>query len=80
MALVHMSHMLQKSRDRNYAVGAFNILDYNSFKAVVSAADELDAPVSWTEGGDISALAGKPVRLRFALKDADVFALRTGDA
>ena len=38
--------------------------------------DGLDAEVRWRDGGDLSALAGKPVRLRLALKDADVFALR----
>ena len=32
-------------RKKKYAVGAFNILDYNSAKAVVAAAEELDAPV-----------------------------------
>ena len=40
--------------------------------------DELDAAVKW-RGGDLGALAGKPVRLRFVLKDADLFALRFGD-
>jgi hypothetical protein len=40
--------------------------------------DELDAPIAWKGGGDLSALIGKPVRLRFCLKDADVFAFRTG--
>jgi hypothetical protein len=37
--------------------------------------DELDAPVSY----DLSCVRGKSVRLRFRLKDADLFALRTGD-
>ena len=40
-----MSRMLQEARDGGYAVGAFNILDYNSMKAVVAAAEELRAPV-----------------------------------
>ena len=39
--------------------------------------DEFDAAVAWKGGSDLSALAGRPVRFRFALKDADVFALRT---
>jgi len=39
--------------------------------------DELDAPVAWNEGGDMARLAGRPVRMRFFLKDADLFALRT---
>jgi hypothetical protein len=38
--------------------------------------DELDATVAWKSSADVSALAGKPVRLRFVLKDADVFAMR----
>jgi len=39
--------------------------------------DELNAPVAWKGGGDLSPLAGRPVRIRFVLKDADVFAFRT---
>ena len=40
--------------------------------------DELDAVVRWKSGNDLSDLIGKPVRFRFVLKDADLFALRTG--
>ena len=40
--------------------------------------DELDAVVSWKSGSSLSDLIGKPVRFRFVLKDADLFALRTG--
>jgi hypothetical protein len=40
--------------------------------------DELDAVVRWKSGSDLSSLIGKPVRFRFVLKDADIFALRTG--
>ena len=36
--------------------------------------DSVDQAVSWKNGSDVSALAGKPVRLRFVLSDADVFA------
>ena len=32
-------------------------------------------PVSWNGKSDVSALAGKPIRLRFVLKDADVFSM-----
>lgn len=39
--------------------------------------DQLDAPLRWKGGGDLSALRGKAVRLRFGLKDADVFAWRS---
>jgi len=38
--------------------------------------DEIAAAVKWTTGADVSALAGKPIRLRFALANADVYALR----
>jgi len=41
--------------------------------------DELDATVRWKQGPDLSTLQGQPVRLRFVLKDADVFALRIAD-
>ncbi len=39
--------------------------------------DELDAVVQWKSGSDLAKLAGTPVRLRFVLRDADVFSLRT---
>lgn len=32
--------------------------------------------VSWKGGSDLSALAGKPIRLRFVMKDADLYAIR----
>ncbi|MFW5683136.1 MAG: hypothetical protein ACOC1G_09050 [Phycisphaeraceae bacterium] len=38
--------------------------------------DRLDHRVSWAGGGDVSSLAGQTVRIRFELKDADVFAIR----
>ncbi len=38
--------------------------------------DRLDQPMAWKEQADVSALAGRPVRLRFRLRDADVFAFR----
>jgi tagatose 1,6-diphosphate aldolase GatY/KbaY len=45
MPLENMSGMLKKAAEQKYAVGAFNILDYNSTKAVVFAAQQLNAPV-----------------------------------
>jgi ketose-bisphosphate aldolase len=45
MPLENMKAMLCKAKEGKYAVGAFNILDYNSMKAVVQAAEELNAPV-----------------------------------
>ena len=41
--------------------------------------DHIDFPVSWkTTGSDVSALAGQPIRLRFMLKDADLYAFQFG--
>ena len=38
--------------------------------------DSIARGVEWENGSDVSELAGQPVRLRFELKDADLFALR----
>jgi hypothetical protein len=38
--------------------------------------DAIERTVTWKNGGDVSSLAGKPVRLRFALQDADVYAFQ----
>ena len=41
--------------------------------------DHIEFPVSWKEKGtDVGALAGKPVRIRFTLKDGDLYAYRFG--
>jgi ketose-bisphosphate aldolase len=45
MALENMTEMLRQADRSRYAVGAFNILDYNSMKAVVHSAMELNSPV-----------------------------------
>lgn len=45
MALVTVTDMLNKAKGERYAVGAFNIVDYNSLRAVVRAAEALEAPV-----------------------------------
>jgi hypothetical protein len=36
--------------------------------------DTIERTVTWQNGGDVSAIAGQSVRLRFALQDADVYA------
>ncbi len=38
--------------------------------------NEIERAVGWKSGEDVGKLAGRPVRLRFAVKDADLFALR----
>ena len=45
MPLVSMKPILAAARQAGYGVGAFNILDYNSARAVVRAAEKLSAPV-----------------------------------
>ena len=38
--------------------------------------DEIERVVSWKGGADLRRLAGEKVRLRFALRDADLYSLR----
>ena len=40
--------------------------------------DEIARVVSWKSGPDVGALAGKPVRLRFEVKDADLYSFEFG--
>jgi len=41
--------------------------------------DTIARHVRWKHGADVSALAGRPVRLRFVLNDADVYAYQFND-
>jgi hypothetical protein len=38
--------------------------------------NEIERVVRWKNGADVSSLAGKTVRLRFVMKDADLFAIQ----
>jgi hypothetical protein len=38
--------------------------------------DQIDHMVSWKSGSDIGKFSGQPVRLRFELKDADLYSLQ----
>lgn len=38
--------------------------------------DQIQSEVAWTAGANLGRLAGKPVRLRLVMKDADVYSLR----
>jgi hypothetical protein len=38
--------------------------------------DEIEHAVAWGTGGDLGYLRGQPVRLRFAMKDADLYSIR----
>lgn len=41
--------------------------------------DSVDQTIAWKGGGDVSALAGTPVRIRFALSDGDLYAFQFVD-
>ena len=38
--------------------------------------DDLERVVTWKNGTDVSQLSGQPIRLRFLLKDADLYSIR----
>jgi hypothetical protein len=41
--------------------------------------NEIERPVAW-KGGKLDKLAGKPIRLRFVMKDADLYAMQFGES
>ncbi len=41
--------------------------------------NEIDRVVMWKTGSDLSSVAGQPIRLRFVLSDADLYALQFAD-
>ncbi|MDP4792998.1 MAG: hypothetical protein NWR99_14065 [Verrucomicrobiales bacterium] len=53
------------------AIPGFSVED-----CVMQIGNEIDRRVTWKSGSDVSALAGKPVRLRFSMKDADLFSFQ----
>jgi hypothetical protein len=38
--------------------------------------DEIERVVSWKHGTDVSLLADRPIRLRFVMRDADLYSMR----
>jgi hypothetical protein len=52
------------------------IAGYALADSIEMIGDELDGLVSFKSGRDVSKLAGRPVRIRFVLKDADLYAMR----
>ena len=38
--------------------------------------DRLDMPLAWKGKTDLCSIAGRPVRVRFLLRDADIYAFR----
>lgn len=53
------------------AIEGFSVAD-----CVMQIGNELDRRVAWKSGADLSSLAGRPVRLRFSMKDADLYSFR----
>lgn len=49
------------------------ILGFTLEEAVPIVGDEIERLVSWKAGSNVEKLAGQAVRLRFVLKDADLF-------
>lgn len=49
---------------------------YGLDEAVELLGNEIARVVAWKSGEDLSRLAGQPIRLRFVLKDADLFSLK----
>lgn len=49
---------------------------YTLEESVEHYGDQLEGVVGWKQGASVKQLAGQPVRLRFVLKDADVYAVR----
>ena len=45
-------------------------------KPFLFSGDEIERVVHWQSGSDVRKLAGLPVRLRFIMRDADLYSLR----
>ncbi len=41
--------------------------------------DEINRVYTWKDGTDVSSLMGKPIRLRFVIRDADLYSFRFGE-
>jgi len=37
--------------------------------------DEIERGATWESGSDLSRFAGQPIRLRFVMKDADIYSV-----
>ena len=45
MSLVNMHDLLQEARKQKYAVGGFNVFNFETLGAVIEVAEELKAPL-----------------------------------
>jgi hypothetical protein len=52
---------------------------YSLAEAVELVGDSIEFPVSWKGGTGVGQLAGQVIRLRFVMRDADLFSLRFSD-
>jgi hypothetical protein len=52
-------------------IDGFSLAECKQFRG-----DSIEQVVTWKTGADLAAIAGKPVRLRFQLKEADLFSFR----
>ena len=52
------------------------IAGYSLAESQESFGDEVERTVYWKSGSSVNQLAGQPVRLRFVLNDADLYAFR----
>ncbi len=57
--------------DEGKAMPGFSIEDCQ-----MQIGNELDRKVTWKSGTDVNSLSGKPVRLRFSMKDADIYSFQ----
>lgn len=56
--------------------GGNPIAGFAASDAVQIIGDQIERVVTWKGGSDLSRIAGKPVRLRFVMKDADLYSLQ----
>jgi hypothetical protein len=58
--------------EKGEAIEGYKLADCD----VIHTCNEIDRPVKWHGKSDVSALAGKPVRLRVEFRDADLYAFQ----
>ena len=49
---------------------------YQLSQSVEIFGDEIERVVAWQDGSNVGVLAGRPIRLRFVMKDADLYAIQ----
>jgi len=55
--------------------GGGAIPGYGLAEATEIYGDEIERIVSWKHGPDVSRLAGRPIRIRLVMKDADLYSV-----